>query len=364
MISKLFIDNAVSQSPLVHSFQKNLNIPFEYIDNINDVYKIIDASEDPVAEGKKNLVLTKNKGAFIKKCPGTSCYTCCDYKILHIGTFCFMDCSYCILQAYFHPPVLQFFVNTDDLFMELDKLFLAPEITRIGTGEYTDSLIWDHWTNISPQLIDRFSKQKRAVLELKTKTVAVSKLEKISHNQKTIMAWSLNTERVIRNNERNTSSLDARIRAASQCEAWGYPLAFHFDPIVIYEGCIDEYRSVVEKLLTTVSPESIAYISLGSFRFIPSLKKIIQQRFEESDIVYGEFIQGLDGKMRYFKPLRIKVYKAIYEAIRSFSPDVFVYYCMEDSEVWEKTMGFFHIQQGGLGQRLDERVKQHCRLEI
>lgn len=355
----LYIDQTVADYPLVEDIKKKLGIPVVHVEHINEVYRIINASDDPVAEGKKNIVLTRNKSQFLKKCPGTAEYTCCGYKILHIGSYCFMDCSYCILQAFFHPPVLQFFVNTDDLFRELDDYFTLPGISRIGTGEYTDSLIWDDWTGLSGQLVQRFAAQERAVLELKTKTTAVKQLASLVHNKKTILSWSLNTERIIQSDERRTSTLEARLKAARQCESWGYPLAFHFDPIVIYDGCEEEYARVIERLFAAVSPDSVVYISLGTFRFIPSLKKIIEGRFSESGIVYGEFITGLDGKMRYFKPIRIRICRAIYETIRRLAPDVTVYYCMEDETVWEETMDFYPGEEGLTG-LLDKSVAKHC----
>lgn len=85
---------------------------------------------------------------------------------------------------------------------------------------------------------------------------------------------------------------------------------------MIYEGCSEDYRSVLSKLFSHVSPENIAYISIGTFRFIPSLKSIIEKRFFESKTIYGEFIPGLDNKMRYFKPLRIDLYRKMVAWIR------------------------------------------------
>ena len=275
-----------------------------------------------------------------------------------------MDCSYCILQTYFHPPTLQYFVNYDDLMKELDRLFLKKLITRIGTGEFTDSLIWDHWTDISRLLVTRFSKQSRAVLELKTKTSAVKNLKTHLHNHKTIVSWSLNTPRVIQSEERHTASLSARLRAASNCELWGYPLGFHFDPLIIYDGCEADYKNVVKQLFTHISSKNIVWISLGTFRFMTDLKSVIQKRFPRSRIIYGEFISGLDGKMRYFKPLRIELYRKMVSFIREIAPDVTIYLCMEDDETWQKSLGFVPSDYGGLSKILDERAAKHCGLTL
>ncbi len=362
-LSTLLIDKEVAESPEAVSIKTKLNLPTSIVDDIGDIFKVISSSDDPVGKGKETLYLTKNRGAFIKKCPGTSRYICCGYKILHIGTFCTMDCSYCILQAYFHPPVLQYFVNQSEMMAELDILFSDPSVSRIGTGEFTDSMIWERWTDLSKTLVQKFSLQSHAVLELKTKTNAINRLNGLTHNRKTIVSWSLNTTKVIHSEERDTASLAARLKAASQCQAWGYPLAFHFDPIIIYDGCENDYRKVIKMLFSQVSPDNIVWISLGTFRFLPALKPIVEKRFPSSKIVYEEFITGLDGKMRYFKPLRMKIYHKIISWIREFAPDCCIYFCMEDEEVWEKCLGFTPSDYGSLSEMLDKSAVKHCGLE-
>jgi len=363
-IRRLFVDRAVARHPRTEAIRSRLRLPAEPVSDPREVYQSVSAADDPAARGKSVLYLTRNKGPFIRKCPGTRSYTCCDYYILHIGTYCVMDCAYCILQAYFHPPVLQFFVNLEEMTAALDRLFRGdPPVRRIGTGEFTDSMIWEPWTGLSELLVPRFGRQSRTVLELKTKTTAVDALEGLDHDRKTIMAWSLNTERVIRSEERGTASLSARLAAAARCGEWGYPLAFHFDPMVIYDGCEAEYDAVAARLFDSVSPDNVVWISLGTFRFMPALKPVIQQRFPDSRIVYGEFITGLDGKMRYFKPLRIALYRKMAEAIRRRAPNVTVYFCMEDDEVWKKALGFTPEERGGLPGMLDEAAFRCCGLE-
>ena len=362
-IQKLYIDQQVRNTAEVSAIIRRLGLPHEIVSNAQVVYDRVSGAPDPIQRGKTSLFLTSNKGAFIRKCPGTRFYNCCGYNILHIGTYCHMECTYCILQSYFHPPVLQYFVNHNDLFSELKGVFTDNEIHRIGTGEFTDSLIWELWTDLSRKLVPAFAAQRRAVLELKTKTTAINGLEHLAHNRKTIVAWSVNTPRVIAEEERRTTSLAARLRAAARCESWGYPLAFHFDPIVIYDGCEADYESVVKQIFAHVSPHNVVWISLGTFRFMPSLKTIIQQRFPKSKIIYGEFITGLDGKMRYFKPLRIAVYRKIIACIRKLAPQVCIYLCMEDDEVWQKSLGFTVSDQGSLDKMLDEQAVKHCALK-
>jgi spore photoproduct lyase len=364
-IVRLFVDQAVKDSPLIATFQSKLALTPVVVDHLQEVYQTLRTAPDPIQKGKQVLYLTRNQGAFIKECPGTRAYTCCGYKILHIGTYCTMDCAYCILQSYFHPPVLQYFLNQQDLETELNNLLLADrKIQRIGTGEFTDSLIWESWCDVSRRLVPIFARQSHAVLELKTKTTAIQGFANLDHNRKTIMAWSLNTPAVIRGEERGTASLGARLKAAARCESWGYPVAFHFDPLIIYDGCERAYCQVIDQIFTHVSAQNIVWISLGTFRFMPDLKPIVASRFPESKIIYGEFVQGIDGKMRYFKPLRVRLYRRLVECIRSYSDEVTVYFCMEDDEVWHKTLGFVPDAKGGLPHMLDASAAKHCGLKI
>lgn len=362
-IVKLYIDEAVVDLPQVRGIHERLDLPATVISDERALFQVISQGDDPIRNSKGILYLTRNKGAFVKKCPGTRDYTCCGYQILHIGTFCTMDCTYCILQAYYHPPVLRHYVNYQDMFLALDGLFSQATVSRIGTGEFTDSLIWEPWTDLSRLLVPAFGQQSRALLELKTKTTAIETLKDLHHNGKTVLAWSLNTDRVIQNEERGTTSLTARLRAAATCASWGYPVAFHFDPMVIYDGCEDQYRGVIDQLFSHISPDSVAWISLGTFRFMPALKAVIEDRFPDSKMIYGEFIAGLDGKMRYFKPLRIELYRQIVSRIREEAPGVLVYLCMEDDEVWEKSLGFIPSDRGGLPRMLDERAIDHGGLD-
>ncbi len=361
-IDTLFIDADIPINDEVQYIISKLGIPPIQVKESQFVYAHINDAHDPILKAKKTLYITTNRGAIIKECPGTSEYTCCDYTILHTGTFCTMDCSYCILQAYFHPPVLQYFAGLDLLGSSLKKRFEQDKIFRIGTGEYTDSLIWEKISLMPKFLVETFAEQNNCVLELKTKTTNIDSLLPLEHNGKTILSWSVNTPKVINSEEKGTASLTARLEAAKKSQESGYKLAFHFDPLVIYPGCEQEYENIIEQIFNHVSPDNIVWISIGSFRFMPDLKPIIQSRFKESTLCYGEFICGLDNKMRYFKLLRIALYKKIISCIKEHAPQVLVYFCMEDEQVWENCMGFFPKKEGELGRLLDKSAAIHCNL--
>lgn len=316
-----------------------------------------------LTQGKQHLYLAKNRGTFLKACPATREYCCCDYQVINIGMNCPMDCVYCILQAYLNNPWLSFFVNTDNMFSELTAAIDADSATfhRIGTGEFTDSMALDRITGLSRELIDFFGHKNNAVLELKSKAVVLDNLKSADHNGRTIMAWSLNSPPIMQREELFTASLDERLAAARQCAEWGYKLAFHFDPIIHHPGWQEGYKETIDKLFASVPKEQIVWISLGALRFLPQLKNIADERFPNSRIFHEEFIVGLDNKYRYFRTLRVEMYRHLVGCIKKYaSPETCIYFCMESDEIWQEVFGYTTAQLGGLPTMLDNAAKLHC----
>jgi spore photoproduct lyase len=362
-LKRVYVDAVVKDHPQTNRIVARLGLPTTTVNAAERVFDAINSTPDPIRAGKEALFLTKNRGRFVRACPGTRNYECCQYQILHIGTYCPMDCAYCILQTFFHPPVLQYFVNHDDMRAELDLFFRTTAMRRIGTGEYTDSLVWADWTPVVEELVTIFGRQARVALELKTKTNRVASLQSLPHQGRTIVAWSLNSETAIRENEIGTATLQERLEAAAYCQSWGYPVAFHFDPIILYDDAEEEYADTIAQLFKRIDAEGIAWISLGTMRCMPPLKNVVQRRFPHSQIMYGELISGLDGKLRYFKPLRVRIYRVLSRLIRQWAPDVLQYFCMESEAVWEQVYGFRPEHRGQLAGMLDARAAKVCKLD-
>jgi spore photoproduct lyase len=316
-----------------------------------------------LAAGKKVLFLCRNKGRFLKPCPATREYRCCDYQVLNIGMNCPMDCTYCILQAYMNNPWISFYVNVEDLITELETFQKENpgQFLRIGTGEFTDSMALDRLTGLSAHLIDFIRQSPSMVLELKTKSTAVDHLKHLPHNGRTIIAWSLNSSRINRREELHTASLNMRLQAAARCAEWGYRLAFHFDPIILHPDWQEEYRGTIQRLYETVPADRVAWISMGALRFLPALKNIAHQRFPGTSIFYEEFITGLDNKCRYFRSRRVELYRELLQELQKHAhSETCIYLCMESDEIWREVFGYSPESKGGLRQMLDRASKRFC----
>ena len=335
---KVFVTTDCENLPITKRILENTrHLPVEFIKDSNELIRDVLLSRNPFEEGKKLLLVTHQRGGFVKPCPCTPKYIGCNYFIINTDLNCPLDCSYCILQLYLNNPLITIHANTSELFQQLDD-FLHKNRTRllrIGTGELGDSLALDHVTGRSPELISYFAGHPNALLELKTKTVNIKNILAHEPQSNIVIAWSLNSEIMAHEEEIGAPPVHDRIQAARLVSQAGYRVGFHFDPIIFYEGWADGYGEIIENVMAQIDREKIAWISLGSLRFPPALKPVIQERFPKTKIIYDEFITGKDGKLRYPKPLRLRLFQKIAGDIKKAGGgEIPVYFCMESSDIW------------------------------
>ncbi|MDY6973563.1 MAG: radical SAM protein [Thermodesulfobacteriota bacterium] len=353
-IKKVLVEEGVQDLGPVDSMLRRLHgIPVQPFDG-TEIGNISNSLE----MGKDTLRLLSYRGVFLKPCPGTSEYICCGYQILNVGTNCPLNCSYCILQSYFNQRDLRVFVNLEK---ELDHVLRLIDsqpdrVFRVGTGEFMDSLAIDPITCWSDLLLPVFSKRKNTALELKTKTGLVDRLLASSYRDRIVVSWSLNSPFISSREEHRAASLRERLKAARRCQSEGFTLGFHFDPLIPHPRWKEEYLKTLDLMDEYVDPAGIIWISLGSFRFMPGLKTIIRRRHPKTCILNGEFIVGLDGKMRYFKPIRMDLYGFMREHLEKWHPNLGLYLCMESDDVWKESLGWSPGKSSGLGRHLDRRV--------
>lgn len=275
---------------------------------------------------------------YFEPCPCTKNAVHCGYNIMNLGFGCPYECVYCYLQAYQNVPGIILPANLEEFFTNFSHVNLKTGLTkrpRLGTGEFTDSLALDHITGYSVQIIEFFRQHPEVDFEFKTKSVNIGNILQTAPAPNIIVSWSLNPEGIIPKVEPLTASLAERLEAAKKCSEAGYKVGFHFDPLIKYETWQEDYRKTVDALFAAIKASSIAWISLGTLRFTPALKPIIETRFPRNTILDEELLIDFDGKMRYEKSERDELLMTLFKFIRNRSGDVRVYPCMEEAAVWK-----------------------------
>jgi len=285
---------------------------------------------------RENLFIVKEKYDFSKPCPCAKGVKCCGYSVINTGFGCSYDCSYCFLQGYQNVGgiILPSNIEAGNLPLINSPLFRLP---RAGSGEFTDSLIFDDITEHSKEIVP-FFKRRQCLFEFKTKSVNIKNLLDCKPSDNIVVAWSLNTPKMIAENEFGAPSLEERLRAAQKITAHGFRTAFHFDPIIYYENWKQDYAQTAETIFKYVKPHDVEWVSLGSLRMPKEIKTVIENRFPENDILNAELLLDGWGKLRYNVNTRVEMYKHLYALIKKMSPKTVVYLCMENADVWREVL--------------------------
>ncbi len=342
--SHITIDPAVQDSDITRAILKAFpDVSCEYTSEKPSILNKLDQYSDPLLEGKKHLWVTRNKGKLVKKCGASTSalqnLICCNYFILDFSFNCHFECVYCFLQEYTNLPLMVVYANIGEMLNSLrDTLNMTSlQNIRIGTGEMADSLALDEITGFSQHLVPFFANQKKAFLELKTKSNRIENLLKVDPKGQTVVAWSLNPPSYIQKYDFKTASFEERLEAAKECEQAGYKIAFHLDPLIAEPTWKEDYRQLVGHIFSRFKP---AWVSLGALRFNANLRAIVLKRFPNNPLTVGEFVSTPDGKKRYFRQFREEIYQTVYSTIAKYNRQIPTYLCMENQVVWQNSFGY------------------------
>ncbi len=289
-------------------------------------------------EGKRVLRISRHRGRALHHCLSRSSeYCCCNtYVFSHVSN-CPFECSYCFLQYYLNDTAVTVHWGLDQLLLEMEEANRAMpwRFLRVGTWELGDSLALEPVLPLAKDFVETFSNIGYAVLELKTKSASVDNLLELDHRGRTIVSWTINTPEVIRKEEHGTASFEERLHAMVTVADAGYLVGIHFDPMICYPGWEEDYPRLVREVLNVVPQDQIAWVSIGSLRFNPEMKGIMELNYPESRAADSEMVLGPDGKMRYVKPLRLAMYRTLLSEIEvNRTAPFLVYFCMERWDVW------------------------------
>lgn len=339
----IYIDPEVLTSPITKNILRKFpEISYEVVSGKPKSVKEVEMSQDPLLEGKKRLWITKNKGKLVRRCGAATSsldhLVCCNYFILDFSFNCHFECVYCFLQEYTNLPLMVVYANVDEMLISVRDLISQSHspFIRIGTGEMADSLALDSITEYSKYLVPFFAEQKRAILELKTKSDQIQNLLAMDPQGQTVIAWSINPPQYIKEYDLKTASLEERFSAADQCQKAGYKIAFHLDPLIYEPSWKEDYLALVQRIYEQFNP---VWVSLGALRFNANLKTMIQKRFPKTRLTTGEFITAPDGKKRYLRMIREEMYQTVHRYIQKENGKTPIYLCMENNLVWRNAIG-------------------------
>ena len=112
-------------------------------------------------------------------------------------------------------------------------------------------------------------------------------------------------------------------------------MGVRLDPVMIYDGWEEDYKVMIEDILSILDPREIDYISLGTIKLHKLLVEAISKRFANSPTILGEIFPSIDGKYRYLKFQRVDVYRKIISWVRRLDKKIRIELSVETDDVNE-----------------------------
>ncbi len=286
----------------------------------------------------KNFYNTDSDINIFGDCPVFSEKTiCCGLKTLDVVQNCPFNCSYCTIQTFYGDK----FIFLKNLKEKLSNLKLDNKtFYHIGTGQSSDALVWGNENNILDDLMNFAKENQNVLLELKTKSSNIGYFLQNKIPKNVVCSWSLNTQKVIDNEELGTASLEKRLYAAKKLSELGIKVAFHFHPIIYYKDWDIEYKDIIKYIKENFSPNDISFISFGSLTFIKPVIKKIREKNIKTKILQMQTALDPNGKITYPKDLKIKLYKNLFSEFEDWKDKTYFYLCMETADIWQEVFGF------------------------
>jgi spore photoproduct lyase len=290
---------------------------------------------------EKNIIATEQSEKKIYgMCPVASEKTvCCNLRTIDAVENCIFGCSYCTIQTFYSDKI----VFDENFAGKLRAIPVEPDrFYHFGTGQSSDALAWGNRNGNLDALCQFAAGHPNVLLEFKTKSDNIRYFLEREAPKNIVCSWSMNTPAIIDNEEHFTANLERRIEAARMVADRGVKVAFHFHPMVYYQGWDQEYPPIASMLMDRFTPEEVLFISFGSVTLIKPVIQKIRELGHPTKILQTEFVPDPHGKLTYPDEIKIMLFKTQYETFAPWHGKVFMYLCMEKASIWENTFGYVY----------------------
>ncbi|MFB6345824.1 MAG: radical SAM protein [bacterium] len=285
---------------------------------------------------KETLFLRVNKGSFIKPWESPEEIVGRDEWCLTPVEGCPLDCSYCYLQDYLDRPLIQVFVNQEKIPKHIRGFLEDPPEEPphfFSLGELSDGLFLEPLVRTIPRVWEVF-RDSQAKVEIRSKSHHVHGLaSRLDPHSNGVFTWTLSPKGFDQRNEMLTAPFEKRLNAMKHMLDSGFRVSARIDPILLTDDWFNRYSNLIEEMDRYLDLSDLTFLLLGVFRFPKGFDRTMEERFSNRDFLRDEFVEGPDGKLRYARDLRTRVYERLGSVVRDFDGDPNL--CMEPEYVWE-----------------------------
>lgn len=232
---------------------------------------------------------------------------------------CLYNCEYCFLQGMFPSGNAVLFVNQDDYFAEVRRT-LDGHPLYLSISYESDLLAFEPIVPLASRWIAFAAETDGLTLELRTKSANFAPLRGLTPSNRTVLAWTLSPDEVVKHHEPGTPSLQARLACARKAAEAGWPVRICFDPVLHIDNWRQHYRDCIRRTFSEIPLARIRDVSIGVFRIPKDYLKRMRKHRSESVIAHYPY-ENRNGILTYPDETTRKLTEFVYESVAEYMPE-------------------------------------------
>lgn len=326
----IYYEKEIENYPLgKYLLEKYKLVPKYVIKSHNNIEELRRSNNADFPRLKQNLIIgTRKTHKFVPN------QKVSDYLVPYTSSGCTAMCMYCYLVCHYNKcAYLRLFVNREEMLNKIIKVANeCPDnkdlVFEIGSN--SDLVLENTITGNLDWTITEFSKSARGKLTFPTKFHMVDSILNLPGKEKIIPRVSVNPDKIIKQVEFKTSSLEQRIEAINKlCEA-GFETGILIAPVILIENWKILYENLLKKLskeLNSKAKQTIFFeVIFMTYSYVHN--EINKDAFPYALKIYDPAIFTARGKYKYSYKDNIKHEATIFlkEKLNQYFPSSKILY--------------------------------------
>ena len=244
-----------------------------------------------------------------------------NYYFSHILN-CLYDCRYCFLQGRFRSAHYVLFVNYEDFFRQMQNALDRHDGQPVHffSGYDCDSLALDPVTGFTNQFLPFFESNRRALLEIRTKSTQIRSLLTRQVIDNCVIAFSFTPDKIAGVLEHKTPSVEKRLQAILNLQRAGWNIGLRFDPLIYTRDYHADYEALFKAIFKKIDIDLLHSVSLGSFRLPRDYFHKIKKLYPDEKL-FSSPLDEENGLVVYPSTIRNEMTEFCSDIITQYMPE-------------------------------------------
>ena len=317
--SHIYVEKEAFLYPLTSEIIGKLNSKIIEIDRYKDVFSNSNQNFS-IQKNSPKLILAVKKDNYLYK-GAEVCQSFENSNFYYTSSImnCLYNCEYCYLQGVYNSGNIVVFVNINEMFEEIKKILLEKKNLYICISYDTDLLAIDNLIGLVELWYQLLEKNSDLKIELRTKSINISKLKRLKPLNNFIIAYTLSPEQLSIIHEMGTPPFKKRLKAIKELIELGWNIRLCFDPLLYIKNFEKHYSDMINECFNIVDGEKILDISIGSFRISKEYLKRMRKNNPNSLILSYPF-SCKDGVYSYDDKRNSKIIEFVKNQLIKYVP--------------------------------------------